>query len=179
MDRCDHFGLVVLPCRLYPATEEHAVRLWEIHKTDAGRSRHRRVCGIDGQEVPCEDVGRGYELADAGVVPLTERDLERLPLPTRHQVDVLGFVPADDINPIRFARPYYFVAPDGEAAQHAYTLLTAALTHAGAVAVCKVAIRTRERLATLRRPGTARSSCTHCRDPTRSANPTHTPLRRQ
>ncbi|MEU8994106.1 Ku protein [Streptomyces caniferus] len=143
------FGLVVLPCRLYTATEEHAVRLREIHKADSGRIRHRRVCEIDGQEVPYEDVGRGFELADAGVVPLTERDLERLPLPTRHQVNVLGFVPADDINPIRFAKPY-FVAPDGEAAQHAYTLLTTALAHAGAVAVSKVAIRTRERLAVLR-----------------------------
>ncbi|MFF4950565.1 Ku protein [Streptomyces chattanoogensis] len=143
------FGLVVLPCRLYTATEEHAVRLREIHKVDAGRIRHRRVCEIDGQEVPYEDVGRGYELADAGVVPLTERDLERLPLPTRHQINVLGFVPADDVNPIRFAKPY-FVAPDGESAQHAYTLLTAALAHAGAVAVCKVAVRSRERLAVLR-----------------------------
>ncbi|MFE1771187.1 Ku protein [Streptomyces sp. NPDC059008] len=101
------------------------------------------------QEVPYEDVGRGHELAGAGVVPLSERDLERLPLPTRHQVNVLGFVPADDINPIRFAKPY-FVAPDGETAQHAYTLLAAALTRSEAVAVCKVAIRTRERLAALR-----------------------------
>ncbi|MFI2261738.1 Ku protein [Streptomyces tubercidicus] len=63
-------------------------------------------------------------LADAGLVPLTDRDLERLPLPTRHQVTVLGFIPADDINPIRFAKPY-FVAPDGGTSSHAYTLLGA------------------------------------------------------
>ncbi|MFF8791181.1 Ku protein [Streptomyces sp. NPDC015125] len=63
-------------------------------------------------------------LADAGVVPLTDRDLERLPLPTWHQVTALGFVPADDINPIRFAKPY-FVALDGGTSSHAYRLLVA------------------------------------------------------
>lgn len=61
-------GLVVLPVRLYSATEERAVRLHEIHKGDSGRIRHRRVCSLDGQEVSYEDVGRGYELSLGGIL---------------------------------------------------------------------------------------------------------------
>ncbi|MER0476879.1 Ku protein [Streptomyces sp. Edi2] len=144
------FSLVNLPIRLYSATAEHAVRLREIHKADGGRIRHKRVCELDGEEIPYEDVGRGFELpGDGGMVQLTDADLDRLPLATRHQVQVHGFVPADDVDPISYSRAYY-AGPAGEAAGRAYSLLVAALARAGVVAVCRVVIRTRERLAILR-----------------------------
>jgi DNA end-binding protein Ku len=142
------FGLVVLPIRLYAATEEHPVRLHEIHVEDGSRVEHRRFCKAENREVPYEQVGRGITLADGHVVPLTEEDLARLPLPTKRAVDVLGFVAYEDIDPISFGRPYY--AGPGPGADRAYALLVEAMARTGYVAVAKVALRSRERLALLR-----------------------------
>ncbi|MEU6098911.1 Ku protein [Streptomyces sp. NPDC047079] len=141
-------GLVALPIRLYAATEEHPVRLHEIHVADQGRVEHRRFCKAEDREVPYEQVGRDYALADGRMVPITEEDLAHLPLPTKRTVDVLGFVPFEDIDPISFARPYY-VGP-GPGADRPYALLVEALARTGHVAVSKVALRSRERLALLR-----------------------------
>ncbi|MFF8786774.1 Ku protein [Streptomyces sp. NPDC015125] len=141
------FSLIIVPIRLYRATEERSVRLREIHKADSGKLQHRRFCEKDGLEIPYDQVGRGYELADT-IVPLSQEELDRLPLPTRHQVQVLGFVPAHEIDPIRFTTAYY-AGPDGQAAGRPYTLLTTVLSRSDALAVCRVAIRTRERLAVL------------------------------
>jgi DNA end-binding protein Ku len=141
-------GLVALPIGLYAATEEHPVRLHEIHVADGSRVEHRRICKAENREIPYEQVGRGYALPDGRMVPLTEEDLARLPLPTKRTVDVLGFVPSEDIDPISFGRPYY--AAPGPGADRPYTLLVEALARTGNVAVSKVALRSRERLALLR-----------------------------
>jgi DNA end-binding protein Ku len=142
------FGLVALPIRLYAATEEHPVRLHEIHVADGSRVEHRRFCKAENREIPYEQVGRGFALADGRVVLLTEEDLARLPLPTKRTIDVLGFVPFEDIDPISFGRPYY--AGPGPGADRPYALLVEALARTGYVAVSKVALRSRERLALLR-----------------------------
>jgi len=142
------FGLVALPIRLYAAIEEHPVRLREIHVADGSRVEHRRFCKAENREIPYEQVGRGYALADGRMVPITEEDLAHLPLPTKRTVDVLGFVPFEDIDPISFGRPYY--AGPGPGADRAYALLVEALARTGYVAVSKVALRSRERLALLR-----------------------------
>jgi DNA end-binding protein Ku len=143
------FGLVVLPVKLFSATEEHTVRLREIHAADSGRVQHRRFCEAEDREIGYEEVGRGWELPDGQMVPLTDEDLARLPLATRHVVEVLGFVPGQDIDPISFSRPYY-VGPGGPPADRPYALLVAALARTGQVGVCKVAVRSRERIALLR-----------------------------
>lgn len=142
------FGLVTMPIKLYAATEEHPVRLREIHIADGSRVEHRRFCRAENREIPFDQVGRGFELADGRMVPLTEEDLARLPLPTKRSVDVLGFVPFEDIDPISYGRPYY--AGPGPGAGRPYALLVEALARTGYVAVCKVALRSRERLALLR-----------------------------
>lgn len=143
------FGLVVLPVKLSSATEEHHVRLREIHAADSGRVQHRRFCEAEDREIPYEEVGRGWELPDGQLVPLTDQDLKRLPLATRHVVEVLGFVPGQDIDPISYSRPYY-VGPGGPPAERPYALLVEALARTGQVGVCKVAVRSRERIALLR-----------------------------
>lgn len=145
------FGLVVLPVRMAAATEEHRSRFREIHSVDGGKIRHKRVCEVEGphEEVPYGDVGRAVELPDGRLVPITDAELERLPLPTKHVAEVIGFVPSDEIDPIRYGRAYY-VAPDGPAAARPYVLLTEALARTGYMGVCKIAIRQRERLAVLR-----------------------------
>lgn len=141
-------GMVAIPIRLYTATSEHPVRLHEIHIVDGSRVEHRRFCKAENRQIPHDEVGKGYALADERIVPLTDDDLAHLPLPTKRTVAVLGFVPFEDIDPISYGRPYY--AGPGPAADRPYTLLVEALARTGCVAVAKVALRSRERLALLR-----------------------------
>jgi DNA end-binding protein Ku len=126
------FGMVVLPVRLYVATQEHAVRLHEIHTTDAGRVEHRRFCRAEGREIPYEEVSRGFAMPDGRMVPLSEEDLAHLPLPTKRVIEVMGFVPGQDIDPISYGRPY-FAGPGGPGADRPYALLVEALARTGCV----------------------------------------------
>jgi DNA end-binding protein Ku len=142
------FGMVVIPVKLYAATEQRDVAFRQVHSVDGGRIQFRRVCSLDGQEVPYSDVAKGYELATGDVVVLTDDDLKDLPLATAHRIDVLHFSPAGQLDPI-LANKAYYLEPE-PAGVRAYALFRDALERSGRVAVAKVAIRQREALATLR-----------------------------
>ena len=142
------FGLVTIPVKVYSATEERDISFRQVHEADGGRIRYKRVCEVDGEEVPYSDIGKGYELPDGRMVVLTSEDFAELPLPTAKAIDVLEFVPADQVDSLYFAKAYY-LAPDGMGAKP-YVLLRDALTRTGQCALVKVAIRTREALALLR-----------------------------
>ncbi|NBE95956.1 Ku protein [Nonomuraea sp. KC401] len=142
------FGLVTIPVKLYSATEQKDVTFHQVHRKDGGRIRYKRVCTVDGEEVPYSDIAKGYELGTGEVVVLTDEDFEGLPLSTSRRIDVLQFAPADQIDPIYFAKSYY-LEPDAQGAKP-YVLLRDALESSGQVAVVKVALRQRESLATLR-----------------------------
>jgi DNA end-binding protein Ku len=142
------FGLVVIPVKLYAATEQRDVSFRQVHREDGGRIQFKRVCSIDGQEVPYSDVAKGYELATGDVVVLTDDDLKDLPLATTHEIDVLNFSPAGQLDPI-LANKAYYLEPE-PAGVRAYVLFRDALERSGRVAVAKVAIRQREALAALR-----------------------------
>jgi DNA end-binding protein Ku len=142
------FGLVMIPVKLYTATEPQDIAFRQVHREDGGRIRFRRVCSIDGAEVPYEDVAKGFELPTGEMVVLTEDDMADLPLPTTRSIEVLHFTPEDQIDPILFSRSY-FVEPE-KAGARAYVLLRDALERSGKVAVVQVALRQRESLAALR-----------------------------
>src|SRR3954470_23485157 len=142
------FGLVTIPVKLYSATEQKDVTFHQVHREDGGRIRYKRVCTLEGEEVPYSDIAKGYELATGEIVVLTDEDFEDLPLSTSRRIDVLQFTPADQIDPIYFAKSYY-LEPDGQG-DKPYVLLRNALESSGQVAVVKVALRQRESLATLR-----------------------------
>ncbi len=142
------FGLVTVPVKLYSATEQKDVTFHQVHRDDGGRIRYKRVCTVDGEEIPYSDVAKGYELATGEMVVLTDEDLEDLPLSTSRRIDVLQFAPAEQIDPIYFAKSYY-LEPDAEGVK-SYVLLRNALERSGQVAVVKVALRQRESLATVR-----------------------------
>jgi len=142
------FGLVTIPVKLYTATEQRDVSFRQVHVKDGGRIHFRRVCSIDGEEVPYADVAKGFELPDGEMVVLTDDDLEHLPLPTARSIEVLNFSPAEQVDPILWNRSYY-VEPEA-AGTRAYVLLREALERTGKVAVTKVALRQRESLAALR-----------------------------
>jgi DNA end-binding protein Ku len=142
------FGLVMIPIKLYAATEQKDIAFRQVHREDGGRIRFRRVCSIDGEEVPYEDVAKGYELPTGEMVVLTDEDMADLPLPTTRSIEVLHFLPAEQLDPILLNRSY-FVEPEAAGAR-AYVLLRDALDRSGMVALAMVALRQRESLATLR-----------------------------
>ncbi|MFE6775796.1 Ku protein [Streptomyces sp. NPDC057702] len=143
------FGLVSIQVKLYPATEEHGVRLHQVHAADGGRIRMKRVCEQCGRQIDYADIARGYEDVDGRTAVLTEDDLTQLPLPSKQLIDVIAFIDADAVDPLRLSRAYY-VGADSTAAAKPYVLLREALVDSGRVAVSKVALRTRESLAILR-----------------------------
>jgi len=142
------FGMVVIPVKLYAATEQRDVAFRQVHRADGGRIQFKRVCSVDGQEVPYSDVAKGYELPTGDVVVLTEEDLADLPLATAHRIDVLHFAPGGQLDPILTSKSYY-LEPE-PAGVRAYVLFRDALERSGRVAIAKVAIRQREALAGLR-----------------------------
>jgi DNA end-binding protein Ku len=142
------FGLVTIPVKLYSATEEKDVAFHQVHREDGGRIRYKRVCQVDGEEVSYSDIAKGFELASGEVVMLTDEDFSDLPLTTSRSIDVLEFVPLEQVDPIYFAKSYY-LEPDAAGAKP-YVLLRQALEQSGRVALVKIALRQRESLATLR-----------------------------
>lgn len=142
------FGLVTIAVKLYTATEEHDVRFHQVHHADGGRIRYKRVCEVCGNEVGYDDIAKGYELSDGRVVMLDKSDFDKLPINTDHAIDVLQFVPAEQLDPIYFQKSYY-LEPD-KVAVRPYVLLRTALEKAEQLAVVKITMRQRETLAVLR-----------------------------
>ena len=142
------FGLVSIGVKLYSATEEKDIRFHQVHRTDGGRIRYKRVCEVCGEEVTYDDIAKGFDLGGGEMVILTDDDFKELPLSTSRAIDVLEFVPADQVDPILYNKAYY-MEPEGVAAKP-YLLLRDALTESERVAIVKVALRQREQLGTLR-----------------------------
>jgi DNA end-binding protein Ku len=142
------FGLVMIPVKLYTATEQKDIAFRQVHREDGGRIRFRRFCSIDEQEVPYEDIAKGYELPDGEMVVLTDEDMADLPLPTTKNIEVVQFCPTEQLDPILFNRSYY-IEPEAVGTR-AYCLLRDALEESGKIAIAKVALRQRESLAMLR-----------------------------
>ncbi|MGW7434921.1 non-homologous end joining protein Ku [Streptomyces sp. NPDC054849] len=143
------FGLVSIPIKLVNATESHSISFRQIHLADGGRVRYRKVCELDGEEVPSAEIGKGYEEADGSIIPITDEDLAQLPLATAKTIEIMSFVPADEIDPLQMDAAYYLAA-NGATAAKPYTLLREALKRSRKVAIAKYALRGRERLGMLR-----------------------------
>jgi DNA end-binding protein Ku len=142
------FGLVSIAVKLFSATEEKDIRFHQVHREDGGRIKYKRVCSVDGEEVTYDDIAKGYDLGGGEMVILTDEDFADLPLTSSHAIEVLEFVPAEQVDPILYNKAYY-LEPESTAAKP-YVLLRDALTNTDRVAIVKVALRQREQLATLR-----------------------------
>lgn len=142
------FGLVSIAVRLYSATEEKDIRFHQVHREDGGRIKYKRVCSVDGEEVAYDDIAKGYDLGGGEMVILTDDDFSELPLTSSRAIEVLEFVPTEQVDPILYNKAYY-LEPEQTAAKP-YALLRDALTNVDRVAIVKVALRQREQLATLR-----------------------------
>jgi DNA end-binding protein Ku len=142
------FGMVSIPVRLYTATESHDIHFHLLHKTDNVRLKNVRWCPKDEKQVPWEDTVRGFEYTKGKYVPISEEDLEHLPIKTVHTVEISDFVKLEEVDPIYFDKPYY-LAPE-ETGTKAFVLLRQALEETGRAAVAKVAIRDKENLCLVR-----------------------------
>ncbi|MEV0939455.1 Ku protein [Micromonospora wenchangensis] len=142
------FGLVSIGVKLYSATEEKDIRFHQVHRDDGGRIRYKRTCSVCGEEVSYDDIAKGYDLGGGEMVILTDADFADLPLTSSRAIDVLEFVPAEQVDPILYNKAY-FLEPEGTATKP-YVLLRDALADSERVAIVKVALRQREQLATLR-----------------------------
>jgi DNA end-binding protein Ku len=142
------FGLVSISIKLYSATEEKTIRFHQVHAADGGRIKYQRICSKCGNQVGYDEIAKGYDLGGGEQVVLTDDDFDELPLATSHAIDVLEFVPAEQVDPILYGKSYY-LEPE-ETATKPYVLLRDALSDSDRVAIVKVALRQREQLATLR-----------------------------
>jgi DNA end-binding protein Ku len=147
------FGLVNVPVRLYAATTNHDIRFHQVHEVDGGRIRQKRVCSVCGEEVPYSEIAKGYETDDGQLIMLDDDDLATLPTATGHEIDVVQFVPAEQVDALLLDKSYY-LEPESKALKP-YSLLREALRETDRMALVKVALRQRETLALLRVRGNA------------------------
>ncbi|MFC9690943.1 Ku protein [Kribbella sp. NPDC056951] len=143
------FGMVTIPIKVFSATEEKDISFRQVHVADGGRIRYKRICSIDGEEVPYSDIGKGYEMPDGRMIVLEPDDFADLPLTSKKVIDVLEFVPADQVDPLYLGKSYYLQADGGPGAKP-YVLLRDALEGSELYALVKVALRSRESLGLLR-----------------------------
>src|SRR5215210_2915785 len=142
------FGLVTIPVAVYPATEEKTLRFNQLHAEDGGRIRMKRTCSIDGEEVPYEEIAKGYEYEKDKYVVLTDEDFDAVPVESSRAIDIQQFVDIDEIDPTLYKKSYYLV-PD-ETGAKAYALLREAMSQDSRVGIAKVSYRDKEHLAALR-----------------------------
>ncbi|HHT63460.1 MAG: Ku protein [Bacillota bacterium] len=142
------FGLVNIPVKLFPATENKSVKFNYIHKECNSPINYKKICPVCNREVTQEEIVRGFEYEKGRYVIINEEDMDSLPTQTTKTVDIIDFVDLAEIDPIYFSKPY-FLAP-AEGGQKAYHLLKEAMKQTGKIAVAKVTIRSTENLVCLR-----------------------------
>lgn len=141
------FGLVNVPVKVYSATEDHDVSLHQVHNADGGRIRYQRKCEICGEVVAFQDIDKAYDNGERTVV-ITGEDLKSLPAERSREIEVVEFVPTDQLDPIIFDKPY-FLEPDS-ASPKAYVLLRKTLQETDRTAIVRFTLRQKTRLAALR-----------------------------
>ncbi|MFF2273589.1 Ku protein [Agromyces sp. NPDC058136] len=141
------FGLVNVPVKLYSATEDHDVSLHQVHDEDGGRIRYQRKCEVCGKVVAYQNIDKAYDDGERTVV-ITDEDLKALPAERSREIEVLEFVPSEQIDPIMLDKSYY-LEPDS-ASNKAYVLLRETLESTDRTAIVQMALRQKTRLAALR-----------------------------
>jgi DNA end-binding protein Ku len=141
------FGLVNVPVKLYAATEDHDLSLHQVHDADGGRIRYQRRCEICGRVVDYQHIDRAYDAGDRTVV-ITDEDLKSLPVERSREIDVVEFVPSEQVDTIRLDRSYY-LEPDSKSPR-SYMLLRRVLEKADRIAIVQFTLRQKTRLGALR-----------------------------
>ena len=141
------FGLVSVPVKLYPAVSRKSVRFNQLDGRTMQRVKQKRV-NADGDEVPYEEIVKGYEVMRDSYVVITDEDLQSVAPKASRTIDIVDFVEEADIDPVFYDAGYYLV-PD-ELARKSYMLLTQAMADDGRVAIASFVMRTKQYLAAIR-----------------------------
>jgi DNA end-binding protein Ku len=141
------FGLVNVPVKVYSATEDHDISLHQVHDKDGGRIRYQRRCEVCGKVIEYENIAKAYDDGERTVI-LADEELKSLPEERSREINVLEFVPSEQIDPIMFNRSYY-LEPDSKSSK-AYVLLRRTLEETDRTAIVHFALRQKTRLAALR-----------------------------
>jgi len=142
------FGIVSIPVKLYAATESKDVSFNQLHRECHSRIKQRRWCPVCEREVDNEEIVKGYQYAKDQYVVLTDDDFERLPVASKHTIQLAAFVEAKEIDPV-FHEKSYYLEPD-EVGLKPFALLMRALKMKELTALANIAIRQKERLCALR-----------------------------
>ena len=147
------FGLVNVPVKLYSAVSPKDVRFHQIDAKSKSRVKQKRVSAATGEEVPYEDIVKGYELGPDTYVMISPEELNALDPKATRSIDIEDFVDLDQIDPIYYDHPYY-LAPD-KGGSKAYVLLRRAMQETNKVGIARVVLRTKQYLAAIRPLGRA------------------------
>src|SRR5919206_1695981 len=145
------FGLVNVPVKLYSAVSKKTVQFNQLHEKDSSRIKMKRFCAEEDEEVPYEEIVKGYEISPGRYVVITPEELEALDPKKTRTIDIEDFVDLDEIDPLFYEHPYY-LAPDTGAGKP-YKLLLEALKETNKVAIARVVIRSKEYLTAVRPAG--------------------------
>jgi DNA end-binding protein Ku len=145
------FGLVNVPVKLYSAVSRKTVRFHQLNAETGHRVAQKRVDSVTGEEVPYEQIVKGFELTKERYVVVTPEELDSVSPEKTRAIDIEDFVDLEDIDPIFYDHPYYLV-PDKGAAK-AYGLLLEAMRESGKVAIARVVLRSKEQLVAIRPAG--------------------------
>ncbi|MDC8997062.1 Ku protein [Mycobacterium marinum] len=142
------FGLVNVPVKVYSATQDHDIKFHQVHAKDNGRIRYKRVCEVCGEVVEYSDLARAFESDDGQMVIINDDDLATLPEDRSREIEVLEFVPAEEVDPMMIDRSY-FLEPDSKSSK-SYVLLAKTLAETERMAIVHFTLRSKTRLAALR-----------------------------
>jgi DNA end-binding protein Ku len=142
------FGLVNVPIKLYSAVSKKTVRFHQLNGETGSRIQQKRVDSVTGEEVPYENLVKGYELTRDRYVIINPDELDALDPEKSRTIDIEDFVDLADIDPVYYDHPYYLVPDKG--AEKAYGLLLSAMRESGRVAIARVVLRSKEQLVAIR-----------------------------
>jgi DNA end-binding protein Ku len=142
-------SLVSCPIQLFPATSERdKVSFNQINKETGNRIRYRKVDDDTGEEVPSEDIIKGYEIAKGQYVEISEDEIDAIALDSAKAIEIDEFVPKSEIDELYFIRPYYIV-PDGKVGQDAFVVIRNVIKQMNMVAIGRVVLTSREHVIAL------------------------------
>jgi len=147
------FGLVNVPVRIYSAVHQHKLDFHLVHEKDDSPIGYQKICKLEEKPVPNDEIVKAYEFKKGEFVQLTDEDFEAVQVEGQHSIDLVDFVPYEDIDPAFFAHTYLVGPQDG--AEKTYALLVRAMEESGLAGIGKFVMRSRQYLGCLRvREGT-------------------------
>lgn len=148
------FGLINIPVRMYSAANpRQGIDLDMLHKSDHAPIRYARICRKDGQEIPWDDIVKGYEYQEGDYIVLTKKEMEELDVAKTQTIDIQQFVDEGEIDIRYYEKPYYLEVDKG--GDKAYALLRVALQKSGKLALAKFVLHEREHVGVIKPVGRA------------------------